>query len=78
MALWLLKMGKWWLNKKHRSRLSGNLTAKGGLASAPGAPGASLRELNGLGCLSMKHVHHLAPSDEELDVNNVDDSDDRD
>ena len=77
MALWLLKMGKWWLNKKHRSRLSGNLTAKGGLASAPGAPGASLRELNGLGCLSMKHVHHLAPSDEELDVN-VDDSDDRD
>ena len=78
MALWLLKMGKWWLNKKHRRRLSGNLTAKGGLASAPGASGASLTELNGLGCLSMKHVHHLAPSDEELDVNNVDDSDDRD
>ena len=75
MALWLLKMGKWWLNKKQRSRLSGNLTAKGGLAFASGA---SLRELNGLGCLSMKHVHHLAPSDEELDVNNVDDSDDRD
>ena len=75
MALWLLKMGKWWLNKKHRRRLSGNLTAKGGLAFASGA---SLRELNGLGCLSMKHVHHLAPSDEELDVNNVDDSDDRD
>ena len=44
----------------------------------PGASGASLRELNGLGCLSMKHVHHLAPSDEELDVNNVNDSDDRD
>ena len=65
-------MGKWWLNKKHRSRLSGNLTAKGGLASAPGA---SFRELNGLGCLSMKHVHLLAPSDEELDVNNVDDHD---
>ena len=43
-----------------------------------GASGASLTELNGLGCLSMKHAHHLAPSDEELDVNNVDDSDDRD
>ena len=43
----------------------------------PGAPGASLRELNGLGCLSMKHVHHLTPSDEELDIS-VDDSDDGD
>ena len=75
MALWLLKMGKWWLNKKHRSRLSGNLTAKGGLASAPGA---SLTELNGLGCLSMKHVHRPAPRDEELDVNNGDDSDNGD
>ena len=44
----------------------------------PGAPGASLRELNGLGCLSMKHVHHLAQRDEELDINNMDDSDDGD
>ena len=55
--------------------MSGNLTAKGGLAFASGA---SLRELNGLGCLSMKHVHHPAPSDEELGVNNVDDSENRD
>ena len=44
----------------------------------PGAPGASFTELNGLGCLSMKHVHRPAPRDEELDVNNGDDSDNGD